>query len=163
MTTTTLTPPPVSFFLQTLVGIFKRPPRLQVAAMCYRKSRKGLEVLLVTTRGTGRWILPKGWPELKEAGHETAATEAYEEAGVVGAAESKPFAHFRSYKGMDGGLNLRTRVDVYLIKAEDQLDDYPELGQREVAWVPVSKAIEMTNEPELHRVLKRFEAHFRHR
>lgn len=162
MTTTTLTPP-VSIFLQSLVGIFKRPPRLQIAALCYRKSRKGLEVLLVTSRGTGRWILPKGWPELKEAGHETAATEAYEEAGVVGSAESKPFAHFRSYKGMDGGLNLRTRVDVYLIKAEDQLADFPELGQRDIAWVPVDKAIEMTGEPGLQRVLKRLEAHFKNR
>ncbi|WP_346913913.1 NUDIX hydrolase [uncultured Roseibium sp.] len=162
MTTTTLTPP-VSIFLQSLVGIFKRPPRLQIAALCYRKSRKGLEVLLVTSRGTGRWILPKGWPELKEAGHETAETEAYEEAGIVGSAESKPFAHFRSYKGMDGGLNLRTRVDVYLIKAEDQIADFPELGQRTIAWVPVDKAIEMTGEPELHRVLKRLEAHIKHR
>jgi 8-oxo-dGTP pyrophosphatase MutT (NUDIX family) len=162
MTTTALTPPSVSLFLQTLVGIFKRPPRLQVAAMCYRKSRKGLEVLLVTSRGTGRWILPKGWPELKETAHETAAAEAYEEAGVIGSAESRPFAHFRSYKGMDGGLNLRTRVDVYLIKAKDQLQDYPELGQRSVAWVPVAKAIGMADEPELKRVLKRFEAHFNH-
>lgn len=130
--------------------------------MCYRKSRKGLEVVLVTSRGSGRWILPKGWPELKEAAHETAATEAYEEAGVVGSAESRPFAHFRSYKGLDGGLNLRTRVDVYLIKARDQLEDYPEAGQRNVAWVPVAKAIEMAEEPGLKRVLKRFEAQFKH-
>ena len=114
----------------------------------------------MTSRGTGRWILPKGWPELKEAAHETAATEAYEEAGIVGSADNKPYAHFRSYKGMDNGLTLRTRVDVYLIKVRDQVEEFPELGQRQVAWVPVSKAIEMADEPGLKRVLKRFEAHF---
>ena len=64
---------------------------------------------------------------------------------------------------MDGGLNLRTRVDVYLIKAEEQLADFPESGQRDIVWVPVSKAIKMTDEPGLHRILKRLEAEFKRR
>ena len=37
--------------------------RLQYGALCYKLTRKGVQVLLVTSRDTGRWLLPKGWPD----------------------------------------------------------------------------------------------------
>ena len=61
-----------------------QPPRLQVAALCWRRSGKGLRVLLITSRDTGRWVIPKGWPMRQRTEAEAAAREAYEEAGVRG-------------------------------------------------------------------------------
>ncbi len=130
---------------------------MQVAALCCRDGEDELEVLLVTSRGRGRWILPKGWPELQEPGHKTALTEAFEEAGVIGTADSKPYAHFRSIKGLDSGFDLRTKVSVFKVKVTEQLPEFPEAGQRELAWFPVSQAIEAADEAGLKVVLRRLQ------
>ena len=61
-----------------------QPPRLQVAALCWRRSGKGLRILLITSRDTGRWVIPKGWPMRNRTDAEAAAREAYEEAGLRG-------------------------------------------------------------------------------
>ena len=59
-----------------------RPKRVQVAALCFRETDTGKDVLLITSRGTGRWIVPKGWPIDGMGGSEAALREAWEEAGV---------------------------------------------------------------------------------
>lgn len=158
MTSVDLLQPGSLNWLSPLKNLFKTPPRLQVAALCYRKGKKGPEVLLVTSRGRGRWILPKGWPELKKTGPESALNEAFEEAGVVGSIEKEPFAICRSVKGLDGGFSVPTKVAIYCVKVDKQLDQYPEKGQREIAWVSVSQAIKLADEPNLKRILKRFKA-----
>ena len=65
--------------------MFRRPERMQCAALCYRFKKKSLqpEMLVITSRDTGRWIIPKGWPMDGKKSHEVAAREAWEEAGVV--------------------------------------------------------------------------------
>jgi len=70
--------------------LVRRPRRFQFAALCYRlgKDQKEPEILLLTSRGTGRWVIPKGWPMGSKPGHEVAKQEALEEAGVVGDVES---------------------------------------------------------------------------
>ncbi|TIM18205.1 MAG: NUDIX domain-containing protein, partial [Mesorhizobium sp.] len=60
------------------------PCRLQVAALPWRDTKHGIEIMLITSRDTGRWVLPKGWPEAKELLCEAAAREAGEEAGLRG-------------------------------------------------------------------------------
>ena len=70
-----------SDWADTLLSFFRRPPVLQLAALCHRKTKRGHEVLLITS-SHGRWILPKGWPIEGKSGRETALTEAWEEAGV---------------------------------------------------------------------------------
>lgn len=142
--------------MQTLRSLFRRPARLQIAALCYRMRNGGPEVLLVTSRTSRRWIFPKGWPILDRDASWTAQTEAYEEAGVVGAVENKPFASFMSYKGYKGGLKLRTEVLVFRIQAEDFLEDFPEAGQRQIAWLPLDDAITRADEAGAQRVLRRF-------
>jgi 8-oxo-dGTP pyrophosphatase MutT (NUDIX family) len=142
--------------LSDLTSLLRRPARLQIAALCYRDTKKGPEVLLVTSRGKGRWILPKGWPELHKPAFETAVIEAYEEAGIVGQPEKKPYARFRSVKGLNDGLSIRTKVLVFRIRFEKQLDTFPEKGQRQIAWLPIAEAMEKADEPGLRKVLKRF-------
>lgn len=142
-------------WLHGLSGLFVKPPRLQIAALCFRAGDTEPEVLLVSTRDTGRMILPKGWPEQDKPACETAVIEAYEEAGIVGKADPRPLGSFRSFKGLADGLRIRTKVLVFKIRFEKQLKDFPENGQRERRWLPLSEAIEVAGEPALKRFLRR--------
>lgn len=142
-------------WLHGLTGLLVRPARLQIAALCHRPGDNEQEILLVSSREKGRFILPKGWPENERPAFETAATEAYEEAGVIGQAERKPLGSFRSFKGLSGGLKIRTKVLVFKTKFERQLSEFPELGQRKLMWLPISEAISLADEPGLRRFLKR--------
>ena len=68
-----------------------RPTRIQFGALPYRFDRHAdLEVLLITSRETGRWIIPKGGPIKGFKPGQTAALEAYEEAGVRGRVSARP-------------------------------------------------------------------------
>jgi 8-oxo-dGTP pyrophosphatase MutT (NUDIX family) len=109
----------------------------------------------VSTRDTGRLILPKGWPEKDKPASETAIIEAYEEAGIVGTVDPQPLGSFRSYKGLSSGLKIRTKVLVFKVRCERQLNEYPELGQRKRLWLPLGEAIEKADEPALRRFLRR--------
>ncbi|WP_299813903.1 NUDIX hydrolase [uncultured Roseibium sp.] len=141
-------------WLQGLGGLFLKPARLQIAALCFRPGDKEPEILLVSTRNTGRLILPKGWPEKDKPAHQTAIIEAYEEAGVVGKADPRPMGSFRSYKGLSEGLKIRTKVLVFKIRFEKQLEEFPEIGQRRCVWLPLSEAMEAVEEPALKRFLR---------
>jgi len=142
-------------WLRGLIGLFIKPVRLQIAALCCRHTEKGPEILLVTSRGKGRYILPKGWPEADRPAYETALIEAYEEAGVVGTADKQALGSFRSFKGLSKGLKIRTKVLVFKILLENQLDEFPEKGQRDCVWMPLSEAIGKVDEPSLSQFLKR--------
>ncbi|WP_428688397.1 NUDIX hydrolase [Roseibium sp.] len=142
-------------WLQGLGGLFVKPARLQIAALCVRPGGTEPEVLLVSTRDSGRYILPKGWPEKDKPAWDTAVIEAYEEAGIVGEVDRRPIGSFRSYKGVSKGLKIRTKVLVYKVRFEKQLKEFPETGQRKCVWLPVSKAIEKVDEPALKRFLRR--------
>ncbi len=139
------------------VSLFRRPARLQIAALCYRESSEGeLEVLLVATQTTGRWILPKGWPIVHRKAHRTAKVEAYEEAGVVGQVQKTPYATFRSYKGLNSGMHVRTVVLVYLIEVEELLEEYPEATFRKRTWLPIDEAITRADDDGVKAVLDKF-------
>ncbi|MDI7864813.1 NUDIX hydrolase [Rhizobiaceae bacterium n13] len=138
--------------------MFRRPPRQQYAALCYRlKKKNGLEVLLLTSRDTGRWVIPKGWPMPNKKSHSVAEREAFEEAGVKGKAERAPLGSFTYHKGLDQGLKVFCRVQVHALKVESMLDDFPEKGQRQLAWVSCAEAAERVDEPELKALLLAFE------
>lgn len=145
-------------WLRGLLGLFYKPARLQIAALCMRPGETETEILLVSTRDTGRLILPKGWPEPDRQDHETAATEAYEEAGVVGQADPRALGTFSSYKGRSDGSKVRTRVLVFKLQFEEQLSKFPELGQRQCLWLPFSEAVDRANESSLKRFLLRHRA-----
>jgi 8-oxo-dGTP pyrophosphatase MutT (NUDIX family) len=82
-------------------GSAKRAPtsRVQYAALPFRRRNDSrTEVMLVTSRGTGRWIIPKGWPMKRKAPYAAAAREALEEAGVVGQIGKEPIGSFSHKK-----------------------------------------------------------------
>ncbi|MEN8839692.1 MAG: NUDIX hydrolase [Octadecabacter sp.] len=134
--------------------MFRRPKGLQVAALCTRGTGDDKEVLLVTSRGTGRWIIPKGWPIRGLASSQTALQEAWEEAGVKGAtAKSDPIGSYGYDKTMGSGLPIPIETLVYSVSVNELENDFPEAGQRERRWVSPSEAANLVDEPELKSIL----------
>ena len=136
----------------------------QVAALCWRMGKSGLEVLLITSLNSKRWILPKGWPEADLTGAENAAREAFEEAGVTGRIAAHPVGHYHYLKEKREGTGMPVRVDVFALAVTKQLDDWPEKGLRTLAWMPLNEAIVRVSEPGVRQVLKTFhKQHAAHR
>lgn len=138
-----------------VLPILQRPKRVQVAALCYRPDETGKQVLLITSRDTGRWILPKGWPIDGLNGAEAALQEAWEEAGVK-EAEIQPdsIGQYEYVKGLDSGGEVPVRTHVYLARVRSLSDDYPEAGERTRKWVTPDQGAEMVDEPGLRLILR---------
>ncbi len=134
-----------------------KPPAVQCAAIPWRRRGDGsIEVLIATSRGTGRWVLPKGWPHKNMTLSQSAAQEALEEVGAIGSVSRQPVGHYTYLKELDNGLGRRVRVAVFLLAFEDQLPNWPERGERKLAWVSPNEAADKVDEPELAEVLRRF-------
>jgi 8-oxo-dGTP pyrophosphatase MutT (NUDIX family) len=128
---------------------------VQYAALPYR-TEPAVEVLLVTSRDTGRWVLPKGWPMKRKAPHEAAAREAIEEAGVTGPVEADPLGSYRYDKRLANGAAIRCRVQVFPLRVEVERTRWREKHQRVRRWFPVQEAAGLVAEPELRALLHRF-------
>jgi 8-oxo-dGTP pyrophosphatase MutT (NUDIX family) len=135
--------------------LFRRPRRLQVAALCCRGAGDETEVLLITSRGTGRWIIPKGWPISGLDAREAALREAWEEAGVrKGVAADDALGSYTYDKMLDGGLALPVETLVFPVRVEEMAADFPEAHQRRRAWVSPREAANMVKEPGLQSILR---------
>jgi 8-oxo-dGTP pyrophosphatase MutT (NUDIX family) len=126
----------------------------QVAALPLGTGPDGaLRVLLLTSRETGRWIIPKGWPMRGLKPHEAAAREALEEAGGLGHVTKKPIGDYHYFKRRTDHFDY-CQVDVYLLKVEKQLGVWREQGQRKTEWFPLSEAETLVDEPGLVALLQ---------
>lgn len=142
--------------LRRLLG--RSPYRIQAAALPYYQRNGGHEVMLITSRGTGRWVIPKGWPEPEEALWATAAREAVEEAGLSGEIAKKEFGRFHYIKHMPHGRERRCEVLVYPLEVQDVADEWREKNQRRRSWFTPQEAARLVNEPDLAELLERFGA-----
>ena len=138
--------------------MFRRPPRQQYAALCYRVKKKtgDLEMLLLTSRDTGRWVIPKGWPMPGKLSHEVAAREAYEEAGVRGTVETAPLGSFGYDKVLKDGIQVPCRVQVYALEVSELVKNFKEKGERSMEWVSCDEAVKRVREPELRDLILAF-------
>jgi uncharacterized protein len=127
---------------------------VQYAALPWRCDADGaIEILLVTSRVTGRWIIPKGWPADDLPPHLSAAKEAWEEAGVLGEARPQSLGSFRHRKSVTRRL---LTVNVYPLAVREQRDRWPERFQRQRRWFnPVDAAHAVAERP-LRRIIQRF-------
>jgi 8-oxo-dGTP pyrophosphatase MutT (NUDIX family) len=125
----------------------------QVGALCYRRTRNGPEILLITTRGTGKWMIPKGWLIQGLTEREVAEREAWEEAGIVGRAKKRAFGDFSYIKVVGKDRKLSARVRVFLLRVRRQRNNYPEMSQRKLAWLSPLEAASRVKETELKRIL----------
>ena len=134
-----------------------REPRTQFAALPWRRTPDGeIEVLLITSRETRRWVVPKGWPIKGAKSMKSAAQEAFEEAGVIGKIAKRPFGTYGYDKRLKSGRIQRVRVAVFGLRVETEVDESPEAGQREKRWVPLADAAGLVDEPELMVILATF-------
>ena len=125
----------------------------QVAAIPIRRMAPGkVEVLLVTSRETRRWVVPKGWPWRKVADNDSAAGEAWEEAGARGLVSPDSLGSFTYDKRHRGQLKT-LRVCVYLLEVTEQADTWPEADERQRAWFSVAEAAALVAEPELKTII----------
>ncbi len=132
--------------------------RLQVAALPVRRNEEGgIEVLLVTSRTTRRWIVPKGWRIKGLKDHDAAAREALEEAGVTGKVRKKPIGQYHYWKRMPDHFQL-CKVTLYLLQVDNQLEHWAEREQRTSRWLPPEDAAVLVDEPELALALRELEA-----
>ena len=146
---------PLENLREFLEPVFRPPEFVQAAALCLRDSRKGCEVLLVSSLRTRRWILPKGWPMKGRTLAGAALQEAWEEAGVVGTVEETSCGHYTYGKMRKGGLRLACRVEVFRVHVTHLARNYPEARRRKRQWMPLEAAAREVHEPELKALLQR--------
>lgn len=130
----------------------KRPRSLQVGAVC-RDPGTG-KVLLITSRGTGRWVIPKGWPMAGRSLAGAAAREAWEEAGVKGRISDAELGRYRYDKAQDSGFAVPVEVAVYALEVEALQDKFPEVAERERQWFTPAEAEAAVDEAGLKAILR---------
>ncbi len=121
----------------------------QLGAVCWRMHRGRVEVLLITSRDTGRWVIPKGWPMTGLSAAEAAAREAWEEAGVQGEIADLPLGQFRYEKLMPAKPAIDCAVTVFGLRVQGLKDRFPERKQRRRKWFAAPKAARKVQEPGL--------------
>ena len=125
--------------------------------MPYRIAADGrLEVLLITSRDSGRWVIPKGNRMRGLPDHQAAGREAWEEAGARGAVDATPIGRFRYLKRRAGG-NVTAEVTVYPMVVRDTAEDWPERHQRRVKWFPRDEAVACVAEGGLKQLIATFD------
>jgi 8-oxo-dGTP pyrophosphatase MutT (NUDIX family) len=125
----------------------------QVGAVPYKRDEKGkLRILLVTSRETGRWVIPKGWPMKKIPDHKAASKEAEQEAGVVGKVQRKPIGTYEYFKRRQAEFEL-IEVTVFPLAVKTERDDWPEMKERERRWFSCASAARMVSEPGLKSII----------
>ena len=132
--------------------------RPQFAALCWRMHGERPEVLLITSRDTGRWIVPKGWPMDGRTPAEAAAREAWEEAGVEGRVDADAVGCYSYDKALRRAAALPCVVQVFPLRVDRLVDDYPERRQRRRKWFSAVKAARKVDEPELRELILDFAA-----
>jgi 8-oxo-dGTP pyrophosphatase MutT (NUDIX family) len=133
------------------------PARVQYGALPYRWTDASMpEVLLVTSRETKRWVIPKGWPKKRKDPWTSAASEAREEAGVVGSVKKTPIGSYSYRKRLRSGRFVVCDVKVYPLQVKHQQDNWREKNQRDIAWFSPEDAASAVQEPTLSLIIRDF-------
>jgi predicted phosphate transport protein (TIGR00153 family) len=132
----------------------------QVAALPYRSEgfspNATIRVMLVTSRGTGRWVMPKGNVGSRMTAHVAAAREAEEEAGILGAICPVPLGSYRYRKLRGSGASLMVDVDVYPLAVTRELDTWKEAHERDRRWFTLDEAARAVDEEDLGKLIRSF-------
>lgn len=132
------------------------PTLHQVAALPYREVGDALWVLLITSRQTGRWVVPKGNLMIGKAGHKAAGIEAEEEAGVRGIVSPVPLGRFRYTKLYADGRSAIAEVELFPLAVRDERKKWIEMDQRERRWFAIGDAAAAVDEVKLGELIRRF-------
>jgi 8-oxo-dGTP pyrophosphatase MutT (NUDIX family) len=128
---------------------------VQYAALPYRwRASAGIEVMLITSRDTGRWVIPKGWHKAGLGAADSAAREAREEGGLVGRIDERPVGHYRYKKRLPDGTSVTCSVEVFPLEVERQLKSWPERKERDTQWFALREAAAAVDEPQLAAMIR---------
>ncbi|WP_245430898.1 NUDIX hydrolase [Rhodoplanes roseus] len=131
---------------------------MQYAAVPYRRTEDGVtEVMLLTSRETRRWVIPKGWPIRGAKPHASAAREALEEAGLIGRTGTEAIGSYRYDKRLKNGVETRCKVEVFPLEVEGQRKRWREKGQRKLRWFTLLDAAQAVQEPGLRKLLRQLD------
>lgn len=131
---------------------------LQVGALCWRIRKGEPQILLVTSRETRRWIIPKGWPMPSLVHSNAAKQEAFEEAGVTGHIRRKPLGTYSYEKILADGSSQPCKVLVYVLEVEAKASDWQEQKMRDRKWFEPGEAAARVGEPGLKLLISLFGA-----
>jgi 8-oxo-dGTP pyrophosphatase MutT (NUDIX family) len=128
----------------------------QAGVIAYKVDRGQIEVLLITSRDTGRRIIPRGNIRRSSTPAKSAKREAFEEAGIKGTIVGpRPLGFYTYFKKLELERTLAARVEVYLLHVTEQLKKWPEKGERRRFWLSIGEAIELVEEPGIPVLLRR--------
>lgn len=133
----------------------KADARTQFAVLGYTMGKSKPRVCLVTSRQTGRWILPKGWPVEGATPVEAVAAEAWEEAGLRGRVHPQPVGLF-SYQKLLEDVELPVIAVVYAMRVFSAASTYPEAHERKRKWFTPRKAAARLSDPEVAPIVRGF-------
>jgi hypothetical protein len=123
-----------------------RDSDLQYGALPWRHGLQGLEIMLITSRETGRWVIPKGWPMGGKRPYRVAEIEAFQEAGVKGVIAKKPIGAYPYPKILPGGEDRLCFVDVYPLRVILETRKWREKAERQRAWFRAEEAAGLVDE-----------------
>ena len=130
--------------------------RLQYGALPYKRADgEGLKVMLVTSRETKRWVIPKGWPMKDRKPHAAAKREAFEEAGVRGEIGKRPIGTYEYDKRLKSQATVTCKVEVFPLNVREQAETWPERGEREGRWFSPDEAAGVVAEAELREIIRK--------
>jgi len=132
------------------------PCKLQVAALPWRIGARGVEVMLVTSRDTGRWVLPKGGVNKDEKLWRGAEREAEEEAGIRGKVSRREAGRFFYAKVRFVGPALPCEVIVYPLEVKDEAKKWKEMTDRTRQWMHFRDAAGAVDESDLKDLILAF-------
>ena len=132
----------------------RRQPAQQIAALPFRKRRGQVEVLLITSRETKRWVIPKGWPMAGLKDFTSAKREALEEAGVTGRISKTAMGIFDYEKRLKAGETMNCSVVVFPLRVKQLLRNWKEKSERSRSWFSVDEAVKRVQEPALRTIIQ---------
>ena len=132
-----------------------RVPSQQYGVLPWRRT-DSLEILLITSRETNRWLIPKGWPIDGTSPSEGAAQEALEEAGIRGVVSVLSSGSFIYDRKLEGSVSQLCRVAVFPLEVNEIFDSWPEAHERQRCWFSPNQAANMVSEPELAEIIRGF-------
>jgi 8-oxo-dGTP pyrophosphatase MutT (NUDIX family) len=126
---------------------------IQYVALPYRFAERGMEVMLITSRETGRWVIPKGWPMIGRKPHQVAAAEAHQEAGIKGVIGKKPIGSYPYAKELAGGNDRLCQVVVYPLRVTFEAVKWREGAERRREWFLKNEAAVLVEEGGLAQII----------
>jgi hypothetical protein len=131
-----------------------RSTDVQFGALPFRMGSGGLEIMLITSRGSKRWIIPKGWPIIGKKPHRVAEIEAFQEAGVKGVIHKKPIGAYPYSKSLPGGETRLCLVEVYPLRVTLEAVKWREQAERIREWFPAREATNLVDEGGLMQIMR---------